>query len=80
MKNAALRRIRRSTDPARGRLPAAGLLWAGILAMVLLIPGCSTGGNALAGLSSPFGGGAMDEHLRKQVQADPFPTAQQAGL
>jgi hypothetical protein len=80
MKNAALRRIWRSADPTRGMLPGVGLLCAGILATALLIPGCSAGGNPLAGLTSPFGGSGMDARLRKQVQADPFPTAQQAGL
>jgi hypothetical protein len=70
MKEVALRIIRWS---------ACGMLAAGILAATMLLPGCSSGGSS-AGASSPLGRGSMDARLRKQVQADPFPTAQQAGL
>jgi hypothetical protein len=79
MNKAVLRQAAGSAGCARNILPAVELLLAGILVAALLVPGCSSGGPS-TGRSSPFGRSSPDERLSKQVQADPFPTAQQAGL
>lgn len=36
--------------------------------------------NPIAGISSKLSGNSQDEGLRKKVDADKFPTAQQAGI
>lgn len=41
-----------------------------------LLAGCVS----CSALSLPFGDHARQESLRKQVEADPFPSAKQAGL
>jgi len=79
MNAATIRRIHR---PARHthELHVCGLLCAIIVVITLLISGCSEISGPLMKLTSPFGRKTVDESFRKQVQADPFPTAQQAGL
>jgi hypothetical protein len=54
------------------RLAAASLAAA-------LLAGCA-GPDRPAGALWPFGPGARDAALRKQAEADPFPSAQQVGL
>jgi hypothetical protein len=52
----------------------------GAVGLMLLGVGCSSASKPLQSLPNPFGPGAKDELLHKQVQADSFPTAKQAGL
>jgi hypothetical protein len=47
--------------------------------LLLSWAGCASPGSD-TGLSVPFVKKSQDETLRKQVEADSFPTAQQAGL
>ncbi len=54
------------------RLAAASLAAA-------LLAGCAGPGGP-AGSLWPFGASGRDEALRKQVEADPFPSAKQVGL
>jgi hypothetical protein len=42
--------------------------------------GCSSLPGPLKWLPTPFGEGAKTQALRKQAEADSFPTAKQAGL
>jgi hypothetical protein len=48
--------------------------------LLLFCLGCSSSSKPLPSLPNPFGQSAKDEVLHKQVQADSFPTAKQAGL
>ena len=48
---------------------------AGTIGAALLLAGCTA-----AGPLKPFGNAAREDAIRRQAQADPFPTAQQAGL
>ena len=50
-----------------------------LIALLLSWAGCASPGSD-KGLSVPFVKNSRDEALRKQVEADSFPTAQQAGL
>ncbi len=50
-------------------------LFAAALAVTALSAGC-----AAPGALWPFGPSARDQALRKQVEADPFPSAKQVGL
>jgi hypothetical protein len=59
--------IRRLLQGATG----AGLCW--------LLLGCAAAPGPLKSWG-PFGGDANDRLLRKQVEADPFPSAQKVGL
>ena len=56
------------------------LLCAAMLGTVLLATGCSLLPGPLKKLSGPLGRNSSDESLRKQAEADSFPTAKQAGL
>jgi hypothetical protein len=55
------------------------LLWAATIALALCSFGCTSAPGPLKKLSVPFGN-SKDQSLRKQVEADSFPTAKQAGL
>ena len=55
------------------------LLHVTVVAPMLLCVGCAASGPS-RGLSIPFVKNSRDESLRKQVEADSFPTAKQAGL
>jgi hypothetical protein len=56
------------------------LLWRIIAALLMLCcVGCSTASTPLQSLPNPFGQNAKDDALHKQVDADQFPTAKQAG-
>ena len=50
-----------------------------LAALLISWAGCASPGSE-KGLSIPFVKNSRDETLRKQVEADSFPTAQQAGL
>ena len=50
-----------------------------VVSMVFSV-GCAAVPGRLARLPIPFGKHSRDQALRKQVEADSFPTAQQAGL
>jgi hypothetical protein len=54
--------------------------WLTIVALVLCSVGCTAAPGPLKKLPLPFGGGMKEQALRKQVDADSFPTAKQAGL
>ena len=56
------------------------LLCAAMLGAVLLATGCSLLPEPLKKLPGPLGRNSSDESLRKQAEADSFPTAKQAGL
>jgi hypothetical protein len=67
------------------RLGHRRLLWAAVLSVTAALPtcGCSsvTGGHRpLDPLGIFSGSDTQDEALRKQAEADKFPTAQQAGI
>ena len=51
-----------------------------LIALTLFCLGCSAAPGPLKKLSIPFVGNAKEQSLRKQVEADSFPTAKQAGL
>ncbi len=51
-----------------------------VVVLMLSCVGCSSTPGPLRKLSLPFGGNSKDQSLRKQVEADSFPTAKQAGL
>ena len=53
---------------------------AAMLGAVLLAAGCSLLPGPLKKLPGPLGRNSADESLRKQAEADSFPTAKQAGL
>jgi hypothetical protein len=55
-------------------------LRAAMLGVVLLAAGCSALPGPLKRLPGPFSRKSADESLRKQAEADSFPTAKQAGL
>jgi len=55
-------------------------LCAAMFGAVLLAAGCSLLPGPLKKLPGPFGRNSADESLRKQAEADSFPTAKQAGL
>jgi hypothetical protein len=48
--------------------------------LMLLCAGCSSTPGPLRKLPIPFGSHSKEQTLRKQVEADSFPTAKQAGL
>jgi hypothetical protein len=50
-----------------------------VVATLLVCVGCGALGSS-KGSSLPFGKHSQDESLRKQVEADSFPTATQAGV
>jgi hypothetical protein len=58
-----------------GRLPHCMIL----VVLSLVCAGCAASGPS-KGLSLPLIKNAKDEALRKQVEADSFPSAQQVGL
>ena len=51
-----------------------------LIALTLFCTGCSAAPGPLRKLSIPFIGNPKEQALRKQVEADSFPTAKQAGL
>ena len=51
-----------------------------LIALTLLCLGCSASPGPLRKLSLPLIGNSKEQSLRKQVEADSFPTAKQAGL
>ena len=51
-----------------------------VVVLMLLCVGCASTPGPLRKLAIPFGRGSKDQLLRKQVEADSFPTAKQAGL
>jgi hypothetical protein len=51
-----------------------------LIALTLLCAGCSTAPGPLKNLSVPLIGNSKEQAMRKQVDADSFPTAKQAGL
>ncbi len=73
------------TQPGK-LLDGRHLGWTGALLIAALLPGagCSTTTNGTQRPSSPPGmfsaAGGNDEALQKRVEADKFPTAQQAGV
>jgi len=59
----------------------AGRFLCGVVAgVILLCVGCATVSKPMGELQLPFGRHSRDESLRKQVEHDSFPTAEQAGL
>lgn len=50
------------------------------VALMLCCVGCSSASKPLQSLPNPFSSNSKDESLHKQVDADKFPTAKQAGL
>ncbi len=54
-------------------------LYGAMVVLTLFLAGCASQGST-GGVFNPFAKSARDESLRKQVEADSFPTAQQAGL
>jgi hypothetical protein len=72
-------RVTTATMRQKSRPAALAFQWAlaghwlpvAAIGMALLMPGCSL---------APFGHKTIDESLRRQAQADPFPNAQQTGL
>jgi hypothetical protein len=48
--------------------------------LMLFCVGCGSASTPLQSLPNPLGRSSKDESLNKQVQADSFPTAKQAGL
>jgi hypothetical protein len=54
------------------------LRWMAVFAIALNCVGCASTPGPLDKLPIPFG--SRDQALRKQVEADSFPTAKQAGL
>ncbi len=50
------------------------------VAAAVLSAGCAAAPGPLNTSPWPFGLGARDQSLRKQVEADPFPSAKQVGL
>jgi len=75
-----MKSVRRVTTGRDGRAGISRLL-AGLMAvgLTVLFLGCTAAPAPLKKLS-PFGANSQDESLRKRVEADPFPTAKQAGL
>jgi hypothetical protein len=51
-----------------------------LIASILFCLGCSAAPGPLKKLSVPLLGNLKEQSLRKQVAADSFPTAKQAGL
>lgn len=51
-----------------------------IVALLLLGVGCASASGPFKKLHLPIGGNSKEQVLRKQVEADSFPTAQQSGL
>ena len=51
-----------------------------LIALTLFCLGCSAAPGPLKKLSIPLIGNSKEQSLRKQVEADSFPTAKQAGL
>jgi hypothetical protein len=51
-----------------------------VAALTLCCLGCSAAPGPLQKLSFPFGLNSKEQLLRKQVEADSFPSAKQAGL
>jgi hypothetical protein len=51
-----------------------------VVALILLCAGCTSASGPLRKLPIPLGGNSKEQTLRKQVEADSFPTAKQAGL
>ena len=51
-----------------------------LIALTILCVGCSAAPGPLRKLSIPLIGNSKEQLLRKQVEADSFPTAKQAGL
>jgi len=72
--------LRTSGKLKRQRIGVASLLCAAMFGAVLLAAGCSLLPGPLKKLPGPFGRNSADESLRKQAEADSFPTAKQAGL
>jgi hypothetical protein len=50
-----------------------------VVLAILIVAGCASPGS-LKTSSLSLGGNAKDQSLRKRAEADPFPTAKQAGL
>ncbi|MEN6459431.1 MAG: hypothetical protein ABFC63_10940 [Thermoguttaceae bacterium] len=50
-------------------------VFAAVLSATAALAGCTAIGSVW-----PFGDGPQDKALRKQVEADPFPSAKQTGL
>jgi hypothetical protein len=67
---------------SRTALTSAGRLLCrmAVVALLLWCLGCASTPGPLRKLPTPFGSHANDQALRKQVEADSFPTAKQAGL
>ena len=71
----------RNSERSKKQCFGAARLWcAAMLGAVLLAAGCSALPGPLKKLPGPFGRNSADESLRKQAEADSFPTAKQAGL
>jgi hypothetical protein len=51
-----------------------------VVALMLFSVGCTAMPGSLKKLSIPLAKNSKDESLRKQVEADSFPSAKQAGL
>jgi hypothetical protein len=47
-----------------------------VLGICLLLPGCGS----LGGVSSKLGANSKEAALRKKVEADPFPSANESGV
>ena len=73
-----------TATPTYGKLKSqyvgVRLLCGAMLGVVLLAAGCSALPGPLKRLPGPFSRKSADESLRKQAEADSFPTAKQAGL
>jgi hypothetical protein len=59
---------------------ADGLLGLVVVGAAVLISGCNTVSGSSENSFFPFGRQAIDKPLREKAEADPFPSAQQAGL
>ncbi len=71
---------RPTTNDSSGAANVSRLLCAAMaVALTVVLLGCSAAPAPLKKMN-PFGQSAQEESLRKQVEADPFPTAKQAGL
>jgi len=70
----------RNSGRSENQYVGVALLYAAMLGVVLLAAGCSLLPGPLKKLPGPFGRNSADESLRKQAEADSFPTAKQAGL
>jgi hypothetical protein len=51
-----------------------------VVALMLMCAGCASTPGPLRKASIPVFGSSKEQSLRKQVEADSFPTAQQSGL